>query len=213
MTILVLTTQDRLDDHPAFEKIFRARAAVFHDRLGWAVNVIDGREIDRCDDHEDPVYLATQDSSGLVTGSLRLLPPTAETMLRNEFRSWFDAPVDIYTSTAWECTKFCIHPVVDRATNASRATAVELLDGLCNFALKSGIEHIVGVYDAAMTGVYRRHGWSPEPLARSRPEFGNNYVGLWTVSEAISRELSRKLKVRQARSIIPITDFETASTI
>jgi acyl homoserine lactone synthase len=189
--IITLTTLDRSRNHPAFEEMFRARAKVFHQRLGWAVNVVEGLEIDTYDDSADPVYLLTQNLDGRFTGSLRLLPTTGDTMLRNEFKNMFDNCVDVSSPLAWECTRFCVHPSADKVDR--RTASIELLDGLCKLALRSGIEQIVGVYGSEMIPVYRRIGWSPDPFASSRPEFGNLYVGIWTVSEAISKLLGEKL--------------------
>jgi acyl homoserine lactone synthase len=166
--------------------MYRARAAVFHDRLGWNVRVRDGREIDRCDTGENPVYLLSLDGDGKSTGSLRLLPTTAETMLCNEFSGFFDEPVNIRSPTAWECTRFCVHPTSrPEQRNDGRRVSSELLIGLCELALSSGVAHIVGLYEAHMTRVYRRIGWSPQPLAIARPEIGKLVVGIWEVSHAV----------------------------
>lgn len=197
--MLRILTRDHLEtDGRAFDQMFRARAAVFHDRLGWRVSVEEGWEKDHYDDTEDPVYLVTEGSSGTLTGSLRILPTTGATMLKSEFRHFFDHPVDVDSPTTWECTRFCVHPVVQQSDQQlSRSVATELLSGLCDLALDAGIESIVGVYDAAMAGVYRRLGWMPTPLARSRPEVGDLYVGLWEVNsekrEALRSKLSQLL--------------------
>ncbi|KPH06542.1 GNAT family N-acetyltransferase (plasmid) [Rhizobium acidisoli] len=193
--MLRILTRDMLDtDRRAFDDMFRARAAVFRDRLGWQVDVRDQCERDRYDETEDPVYLVTQQPSGTLTGSLRLLPTTGATMLKSEFRDFFDQPIDVDSPTCWECTRFCVHPLaIDAAQNSSRTVATELLSGLCDLALDTGIESIAGVYDAAMIGVYRRIGWRPTPLARSRPEIGNLYVGLWDVTADHSRTLQANL--------------------
>lgn len=193
--MLRLLTNDMFEtDQRAFDEMFRARAVIFRDRLGWQVDVEDGWERDQYDQAEDPVYLVTQGSSGATTGSLRLLPTTGATMLKSEFRHFFDNPVDVDSSTTWECTRFCVHPIVDEVDRyAQRTTAMELLSGLCDLAFDAGIERIVGVYDAAMVGVYRRIGWSPTPLARSRSEIGNLYVGLWDVTAENRQTLRTKL--------------------
>ncbi len=58
------------------DEMFRLRARVFHDRLGWDVQVKDGRERDRYDE-ESPVYIIYADEKGReVKGSMRLLPTT-----------------------------------------------------------------------------------------------------------------------------------------
>ncbi|KAB1084039.1 GNAT family N-acetyltransferase [Neorhizobium galegae] len=198
--MLRILTRDMLEaEQHAFDEMFRARAAVFRDRLGWQVDVQDQCERDRYDEAEDPVYLVTQRSSGTLTGSLRLLPTTGATMLKSEFRHFFDQPIDVDSPTTWECTRFCVHPLAGHIDqHSSRAVATELLSGLCDLALDTGIESIVGVYDVAMIGVYRRIGWRPTPLARSRPEIGDLYVGLWDVTaqncQTLRANLSRLLE-------------------
>ncbi|PDS76229.1 acyl-homoserine-lactone synthase [Rhizobium sp. L43] len=191
--MLRILTRDMLETEPhAFDQMFRARAAVFRDRLGWQVDVRDQWERDRYDEAEDPVYLVTQRPSGTLTGSLRLLPTTGATMLKSEFRHFFDEPIDVDSPTTWECTRFCLHPLAGHI-DQSRTVATELLSGLCDLALDTGIESIVGLYDVAMVGVYRRIGWRPTPLARSRPEIGKLYVGLWDVTADNCRTLRANL--------------------
>ena len=166
-----------------FDDMFRARAVVFSDRLGWDVKVRDGREIDRYDTLENPVYLMSLDSSGQLRGSLRLLPTTGQAMLHNEFAEFFDEPLDIRSPLVWECTRFCVHPL--RSINpedSGRSVSSELLIGLCELAAASGIDQIVGLYDYAMIRVYRRIGWSPTPLVTSRSDVGHLVTGIWDVS-------------------------------
>jgi N-acyl-L-homoserine lactone synthetase len=97
--ISILTNADRDTRPETFDAMFRARAAVFHDRLGWAVAVKDGWETDRYDRHEDPVYVVTAEAGHRPTGSLCVLPTTGETMLRNELAGFFDEPVDVESPT------------------------------------------------------------------------------------------------------------------
>ena len=181
--IRALTNADRNVEPDLFRQMYRARAAIFADRLGWNVKVSDGYEIDRYDIDHGPVYLVSGDGNGRLTGSLRLLPTTGETMLCNEFADFFDEPVDVRSPTAWECTRFCVHPN-GSPTNAGERSRVscELLAGLCDLCLTSGIDHIVGLYDERMTRVYRRIGWSPIPLATSRSGISPLVVGIWEVS-------------------------------
>jgi N-acyl-L-homoserine lactone synthetase len=191
--IISLTNAERRSHAEVFREMFRARAAVFHDRLNWNVRLRDGEEVDHYDDDEDPVYLVSLDSLGRPTGSLRLLPTTGETMLCNEFASFFDEPVDVRDPLTWECTRFCVHPQSGRfERDLTQRVSSELLIGLCELALSSGIERIVGLYDRAMTRVYRRIGWSPEPLAFARPEVGKLMVGIWQVSNAAVEEMQSR---------------------
>jgi N-acyl-L-homoserine lactone synthetase len=181
--IRVMTVADRLRCPELFEEMHRARAVVFRERLGWDVAVTRGLEIDHYDRFEDPIYVIAYTESGQMTGSLRLLPTTGETMLRNEFADFFSDSINISAPTAWECTRFCVHPRAETWQDNGRRVSSELLIGLCEFALQSGITHIVGLYDRRMPRVYRRIGWEPEPLAVSRPEVGHLIVGIWDVSQ------------------------------
>jgi N-acyl-L-homoserine lactone synthetase len=180
----ILSSTDKTACRRIFEEIFQARAEVFCDRLGWDVDVHDGMEFDRYDDSEDVIYVITEDSSGFLTGSLRLLPTMGENMLRNEFSRFFSEPVDIQSPTVWECTRFCIHPRARRG-QVTRQVSSELLIALCELCLEIGVERIVGLYFEHMTRIYQRIGWVPEPFAISRPEIGNIVLGIWDVSHEV----------------------------
>lgn len=182
--IEITTRCDRVVRAAAFDQMFRARCAVFHDRLGWEVQVRDGWEVDWYDDEADPVYVWSVGEAGLLTGSLRLLPTTGEIMLRNEFAGFFDVPVNVMSPTAWECTRFCVHPSSPAVSwRSHRRVSTELLIGLCQFGLASGIEQIVGLYYEPLVRIYSRIGWSPSPLAGTCGD-GRLVVGIWDVSAA-----------------------------
>lgn len=194
--IKTLTTGDREHSTELFDQMFRSRALVFHERLQWRVSVKDGWETDRYDD-EDPVYLLALDENGEHQGSLRLLPTTGPTMLQNEFSDFFTESVDVSAPTIWECTRFCIPPQPPKdPRKAVSETSAELLIGLCELCLSSGIEFVVGVYDASMPRIYRRIGWSPELLARSKPEIGNISVGLWEATPSVLATMKQRLAER-----------------
>ncbi len=181
--IRVLTNADGDANPDLFQQMYRARAAIFAGRMGWKVTVTDGCEIDRYDIDHDPVYLVCLNETGRLTGSLRLLPTTGETMLCNEFADFFDEPVDVRSPTTWECTRFCVHPgTSSTAIERGRRVSRELLAGLCDLCLTSGIEQIVGLYDERMTRIYRRIGWSPIPLTSARCGHAQLTVGIWEVS-------------------------------
>jgi N-acyl-L-homoserine lactone synthetase len=194
--IITLSQDDRIE-HPAlFDQMFQSRAAVFHDRLGWDVVVKDGHEVDRYDEEADPVYLLAVDEHQQVRGSLRLLATTGPTMLQSEFRHFFDDDVDVMAPTIWECTRFCVPPVLGRTEQDVGIVSAELLIGLCELCLASGIEFVVGVYDTPMTRIYARIGWCPEVLARARPEIGNITAGIWEATPAALSTMRQRLAAR-----------------
>jgi acyl homoserine lactone synthase len=168
------------------EAMFRARASVFHERLGWNVSVQNGVEIDKFD-MLNPLYLVSVDSGGHPKGSMRLLPTSGPNMLSECFGTFFDDSVDISSATIWECTRFCVHPggtAVDVSKTGVMRTTWELMLGLCEVGLLAGLTHIQGVYSESMIGIYKRTRWSPVPIARSE-RLGSMpvFVGLWDVSE------------------------------
>ena len=77
---------DQLDQFPRLaETMFKDRAAQFHTRLGWEVQVDDtGAERDSYDDLS-PMYIAWERPNGTHGGSLRLLPTTGDTMINDHF--------------------------------------------------------------------------------------------------------------------------------
>jgi N-acyl-L-homoserine lactone synthetase len=194
--ITILTNGDKEHSAELFDQMFKSRALVFHERLRWKVTVKDGWEIDRYD-NEDPVYLLSVDENGRLQGSLRLLPTTGPTMLQNEFADFFTDSVSVSAPTIWECTRLCI-PQQSHADsrNAVTMASTKLLIGLCELCMSSGVEFVVGVYDASMPRIYRRIGWSPELLARSRPEIGDISVGLWEATPSILATMKQRLAER-----------------
>jgi len=183
--------------------MFRARAKVFGERLGWDVVIEDGIERDEFDD-ANPLYLIQFDPlTGEIGGSVRMLPTSGPNMLGSCFAGKFDEPIDISSPLIWECTRFCVHPALfgERDPRSSFKIACEINLGVCEVGLFAGIEQIQAVYDEAMVRVYRKIGWEPEPMAKS-DQLGDRtvYVGLWDVNESILSRLRANLGV--SKSII-----------
>jgi acyl homoserine lactone synthase len=175
------------------DAMFKARALVFHHRLGWKVTVTAGREIDSYDKFNPLYLLCIDDVSGTVRGSLRLLRTTGPNMLRDQFSAFFDQPLVIESHKIWECTRFCVHPEAcgrDVTATGAMRTTWEMMLGICEVGLMAGLTHIQGVYDQYMIRVYRKTRWTPRPLA-STDRFGRAtvYVGLWEVSHGALAEM------------------------
>ena len=174
------------------EAMFRARAAVFHRRLGWNVTVRKGREVD-CYDAQNPLYLiAIDDESGAVIGSARLLPTTGPSTFGESSTALFEQPIDLASATMWECARFCIHPTLRSSGSLRNATRVsfELNLAACELGLRAGLTQIQTVYDQFMVKVYQHAAWRPTLLARST-RFGKlpAYVGVWDVSQRTLAEM------------------------
>jgi len=107
--ILAIEGVDRHAQPDLFEQMFRMRAAVFSERLGWEVTVVDGKELD-CFDAEDPLYLLCVDElTQKLKGSVRLLPTTGPNMLRDVFAILVPGG-SVESTLIWESSRFAINP-------------------------------------------------------------------------------------------------------
>jgi N-acyl-L-homoserine lactone synthetase len=181
------------------DKMFRLRARVFRDRLGWDVEVIDGQERDKYDS-ESPVYLIYADDEGKeVKGCLRLLPTTGPTLLADTFADTLPDAVHIRAPTIWECTRFCLDDsILDSDREEILFTSAILIAALGDIAIKTGIESIIGNFDSAMLRLYRRLGCEVDVLGSTRRYGPPIYLGLFPISERILARVKAKLMGAQS---------------
>lgn len=91
------------------DKMFRLRAAVFRDRLGWAVQVADGRESDWYDALAPYYVVATDSTRSICLGCCRLLPTTGPNMLRDIFSPLLRCDGAVPANPcAWEVSRFAV---------------------------------------------------------------------------------------------------------
>lgn len=153
--------QDRFVD--VLDEMFQLRARVFGGRLGWDVQISDGRERDQFDDLH-PAYVIGLDGEGRVISCVRALQTTGPHMLSDVFHAILDGEPPLRSATIWESTRFCVD--TDRLSRdgemaaVSRATC-ELMIGSLEFAQKSGITDIVTVIDPIMNRVLKRSNCAP----------------------------------------------------
>jgi acyl homoserine lactone synthase len=181
------------------EQMFRQRARVFHDRLGWDVTVKDGKERDRFDD-ENPVYIIYTDDAGRkVKGSLRLLPTTGPTLLADFFSDTVPDAVHLVAPTIWECTRFCLdEDIWQKEKEDILFASTVLLVALGDLAVLAGIESIIANFDAPALHLWRRIGCEVEILG-STARYGRPvYLGLHPISAAIVDRIKKKLKGESA---------------
>jgi N-acyl-L-homoserine lactone synthetase len=188
------------------DEMFRLRARVFRDRLGWDVQVADGKERDRYD-NEGPVYLIYADDESLkVKGSLRLLPTTGPTVLADIFSDTLPDAVHLSAPTIWECTRFCLEDdILSRGQREQALIAsAALIAALGEVAIRAGIEAIVGNFDSTMLRLYRRIGCEVEVLGSTQRYGRPVYLGLFPVSEPILRKVRSRLKNAQSAMARPV---------
>ena len=181
------------------EQMFRMRAQIFHDHLGWDVVVKDGMERDKYDE-QSPVYIIYTDENGhRVKGSLRLLPTTGPTLVADFFSDTLPDAASLMAPTIWECTRFCLDDDVWQKNKEEIVFAsTVLLVALGDLALRAGIESVIGNFDAAALHLWRRIGCEVEILG-STSRYGRPvYLGLHPISETVISRIKKKLKGAQS---------------
>lgn len=172
--------------HPALiNSMFKLRAEVFHDRLGWEVFLKDGLEIDRFDEGE-ALYLLNIDNRERLKGCLRLLPTTAPNMLSDVFNVLLSSDDIIESPLIWESTRFCVskEAMAERSESLINKSTAELLSGLFEYSKIVGLTHIVSVYDGMMKRILDRAGCFAEIIGTpQRIGKVTAYAGLFDVSD------------------------------
>jgi acyl homoserine lactone synthase len=203
--IVVIESHNTEKYSKLMDEMFRLRAAVFRDRLGWDVQVVDGKERDRYDD-AGPVYIIYSDEEAReVKGCLRLMPTTGPTLLADIFSDTMPDGVHLSAPTMWECTRFCINEkfIEGKPSEGLLFTSMVMIEALGTVAINAGIESIIGNIDPGMLRLYRRIGCEVEILG-STCRFGRPiYLGLSPVSERLLRKIRGRL--RAARSGVEST--------
>lgn len=145
-------------------EMHRLRYRVFKERLDWNVRTTGGFEIDSFDSLK-PHYLLLRDSAGRVGGSVRLLPSTGPTMLRDVFSRLLEGRTAPEKPSVWESSRFALDlpPSAPKGSGSIAVATYELLAGMIEFGLSRQLTHIVTVTDMRMERILRRAGW---PLAR-----------------------------------------------
>lgn len=168
---------DALNAHrfpDVLEDMYRLRARVFGDRLGWDVTIRDGMEIDAFD-ALDPAYVVGIDDAGHVISCVRALQTTGPHMLADVFSVILDGQPPLRSATVWESTRFCVDTDrLDRGTgrNSMSYATCELMVGSLEYARDSGITDIITVIDPVMDRVLKRSDNAPHGYIGSKKPMG-----------------------------------------
>lgn len=177
---------------PLIDEMFRARKRLFRDRLGWDVTIdAKGREIDRFDGLS-PLYLVALDDRGRHEGSLRLLPTTGETMLRDQIASIFDG-VQIRSPDVGECTRFCVGRADgdDMDLDDTDRVTAQLLLGLCETAYRARLSRIAGLFDYKTILAFEDTGWLPDLVGQSGKGRDAIFLGMWNVTRTTAATIRK----------------------
>jgi N-acyl-L-homoserine lactone synthetase len=146
------------------EQMFRQRAEAFLERREWSVEVKDGREYDQFDDM-DPLYVIVATDAGELQASIRLLPTAGPHMLADVFPEVMGEGEFVRNPLVWELSRFSVvKSDVTISKNGVNLVTYQLLDAAFDIAYKSGISHLVSVYDVFVQRILRRAGYAFEQL-------------------------------------------------
>ncbi|CDM59892.1 acyl-homoserine-lactone synthase [Rhizobium favelukesii] len=148
------------------DAMFKLRKRVFHDLLKWDVSVRGDWEVDHYDDANPLYVLSYSDQTGRLRGSLRLLPTLGPNMLDDTFPILLGDNPEVRDASVWESSRFCIDPEIsqDRGSNQVTIAAAELMCGVGELGLSSGLSHIVTVTDVFLERMFRRMGCPGERI-------------------------------------------------
>ncbi|ARE82117.1 Acyl-homoserine-lactone synthase [Roseovarius sp. EC-HK134] len=172
--ILVIDAINKDRFSHVLDEMFKLRARVFGDRLGWQVEVKDGRERDLFDDL-NPAYAVGLDDEGNVVSCVRALQTTGPHMLADVFADILDGEPPLRSATLWESTRFCVDTRRlgrGRDRNSVSYATCELMIASLEAAKRAGVSDIVTVIDPVMDRVLKRSGNAPYDYVGKTADMG-----------------------------------------
>lgn len=160
------------DDRGAFvdelAAMHRLRKRVFHDRLGWDVQLVGDMEVDIYDTL-DAHYLVAMDPSGEEARMcVRFLPTTGRYMLADTFPVLLHGEDAPRGAALWESSRFAVD-LDQRSGGSNRGVSSDmcaLLAAMNELSLHKGWDEIVTVTDVIVERLIKRAGY---PLRRTGP--------------------------------------------
>ncbi|MBN3757604.1 GNAT family N-acetyltransferase [Paraburkholderia sp. Tr-20389] len=143
-------------DNTHINEMYRLRARVFRDRMGWDVPTIAGMEIDGYD-ALGPYYMLIQDGDRQVRGCWRLMPTEGPNMLKDTFPQLLDGQEAPLGRHIWELSRFAIETDGTQTFGFADLT-MHAIHELVTFADRMGITRYVTVTTTAIERMLRRAG-------------------------------------------------------
>lgn len=143
------------------KELWRQRYHVFVEKLGWELDCAEGVERDQYDT-DDTVYLLAIDDKDRLRGAMRLLP-TQSKHLMTDFFAHMCADGVPRGPEIWEISR--VYSLTGRHMMLERdRTLSELICGMYEFALDSGIKQFSTISIMSMFPTILKAGWNVTPL-------------------------------------------------
>jgi acyl homoserine lactone synthase len=157
-------------------EMYRLRARVFRDRLGWDIPTIAGMEVDGYD-ALGPHYMLIQEPAGRVRGCWRLMPTEGPNMLRDTFAQLLEGESAPAGRQIWELSRFAIESDNDHAFGFADLTS-QAIRAAITFADRMGIQRYVTVTTTPIERMLRRTGMEIQRLGKPQRIGVENAVAL-----------------------------------
>jgi len=156
--------------------MYRLRARVFRDRMGWDIPTIAGMEVDGYD-ALGPHYMLIKEPTGCVRGCWRMMPTEGPNMLRDTFPQLLEGKSAPAGRHIWELSRFAIESGNENAFGFAELTT-EALRSAFSFAERMGIARYVTVTTTAIERMVRRSGVEVSRLGKPQRIGVENVVAL-----------------------------------
>lgn len=136
--------------------MYRLRANIFKERMGWDVATMGGMEIDGFD-ALDPSYMVITKTNSEVCGCCRLLPTEGPYMLRDTFPELLHGHPAPEGKTVWELSRFAIETEGEQNFGFAEL-ALDSMREMVSFGDRMGIDRFVIVTTTAIERLLRKAG-------------------------------------------------------
>ena len=143
-------------DLEALAQMYRLRAQVFGERMGWEVAILSGMEIDGYD-ALSPHYMLVHDEQGQLCGCWRLMPTTSPYMLRDTFPQLLYGRQAPASPQVWELSRFAIVSP-EKGPFGFATLAFDAMREVVKFADRMSITSYVTVTTTAVERLLRKAG-------------------------------------------------------
>jgi N-acyl-L-homoserine lactone synthetase len=174
--IFIVNAENRAFFEKDLAQMHRHRKAVFVDRLGWNVPVIDGKEIDAYDRPETVYLIARSEHDSQVLASARLLPTLAPHLMGEVFAHTCTSARPS-GANIWEASRFCSSPLTPGRRERLRLLW-NMLCAIMETSLLFGIEQIIFTANSMLLPLALECGWQAATLGPTLPDGDDEFTAV-----------------------------------